>query len=171
MPRKPKPDPTKRCAYCNTTLTRKRFASGLEDMARFMLRKFCGRPCMAAWQEGRIKVATPKNSRRQSCKKRKTSCENCGSTKRLASHHIDGNPLNNADSNLKTLCAVCHMQTHWREWKATTKQPKQCAYCSSPARHLGLCNTHYSRYRRHGDPLVVKRFNGHGKPVYLKDSE
>lgn len=30
---------------------------------------------------------------------------------------------------------------------------KKCKYCDSPAESLGLCNKHYLRYRRHGDPL------------------
>jgi len=49
----------------------------------------------------------------QSCeykskKQRKNKCENCGSTKKLQSDHIDGNRSNNDPSNLRTLCHPCH---------------------------------------------------------------
>lgn len=39
---------------------------------------------------------------------KKSSCENCSSTKHLMVHHKDGNRKNNKPSNLKTLCWSCH---------------------------------------------------------------
>jgi len=39
---------------------------------------------------------------------KKSKCENCGSTKNLMVHHINGNRKNNKPSNLKTLCWSCH---------------------------------------------------------------
>lgn len=37
------------------------------------------------------------------------SCQDCGDTKHLELHHIDGNHRNNADSNLVKVCRRCHM--------------------------------------------------------------
>lgn len=33
---------------------------------------------------------------------------------------------------------------------------KTCDYCDRPSRAKGMCSTHYQRFLRHGDPLVVK---------------
>jgi hypothetical protein len=35
-------------------------------------------------------------------------CEICGSLSKLSFHHCDGNPINNANENLQTLCLSCH---------------------------------------------------------------
>lgn len=41
------------------------------------------------------------------------SCEGCGDhAERLVLHHIDGNPKNNAPTNLTYLCVPCHMALH-----------------------------------------------------------
>src|SRR5262249_1129859 len=126
-------------SQCGKKLMQKRFSSGvLESPSMLKRRKFCNQTCMAAFQTGRFrKPPTAQWSRAQSNKTRKAACENCGSTSRLHVHHIDSNPLNNTPSNLQTLCSVCHMRTHWREWKATTKQPKPCLVCDRPARTNG----------------------------------
>ena len=161
-------DPIKFCAKCQKPMFRKRVGSRLEDRTVFLNRKFCDRRCMALNMEGKIKVLTPQSSRNQATKKMKAACEDCGGCHRMAVHHVDGNPLNNDPQNLRTLCASCHMRTHWREWRATTRQQKQCKVCDKPARHVGYCNTHYTRFRKHGDPLIVVRWNGHGERVVLR---
>ena len=154
-------DPKKNCAQCGALMQRKRFNSGLEDRGRFKQRKYCDQKCMAAAMEGRMKIPSRQNSRRQSLKMRKDRCENCGVTSRLHAHHRDSNPMNNDLSNIQTLCASCHMHTHWREWRVTKFPLKSCKHCEKRARHRGLCNTHYTRFRRHGDPLLRReRQNG-----------
>ena len=40
-------------------------------------------------------------------------CVGCGSSKVLI-HHIDGNRRNNKDSNLSTLCPICHKKAHMK---------------------------------------------------------
>lgn len=38
-------------------------------------------------------------------------CSNCGGSK-AERHHVDGNPKNNAPSNIRFLCHRCHMAEH-----------------------------------------------------------
>lgn len=45
--------------------------------------------------------------------KKKDFCENCGGKEnKLEQHHIDRDPYNNRENNLKTLCYVCHKKIH-----------------------------------------------------------
>lgn len=156
MPRPPKPDPIKHCMACGKLLTRKRFNSVLEDMGAFRRRKYCDQACMANGMEGTIKVPSPKNSRRQSAKKVQERCESCERMGRLHVHHMDENPLNNALSNLMTLCGSCHRRIHSPNFAGTPEQRKPCKHCSMPAMQRGLCFTHLNRYKKHGDPLLRK---------------
>src|SRR5215469_15575787 len=87
-----------------------------------------------------------------------SACERCGTTSQLNLHHNDRDRSNNSAENLQTLCAPCHTRWHW----AHDKKPKRrhsptCTVCGKPARRLGLCETHRSRYLRHGSPYLVKR--------------
>ncbi len=169
MPRKPLPVPMKHCKHCGAILTRKRFNGRLEDRSAFMRRKYCDRKCMAAAMEGKIKVLNARNSRKQATKTRSKSCAHCGSGSRLQVHHRDGNPLNNEPSNLVTLCASCHMRLHWQDWKKTKYPQRHCLHCDKPARHRGLCNTHWTRYRKYGNPLL-RRERRNGEWVWFMDA-
>lgn len=152
-----KPTPIKHCRKCRTRLERKDFNGTLEDLAAFRRRKFCDRTCMAAWMEGRIKKPSPQASRRQSAKAVGPSCELCGRTGcRLHVHHKDQNPENNAPTNLQTLCGSCHRVSHSPNYTGTPPRRKPCALCSRPVARIGLCNTHLTRLKRHGDPLAKK---------------
>lgn len=143
------------CQACGKRLVRKRFPSGLEDLARFRLRKYCDQACMATGYEGQIKNPTPQNSRRQSAKKRKAQCELCGKPGRHV-HHRDENPLNNEASNLQTLCVSCHRRSHSPNFMGTAARRKPCLHCSKPAVKKGLCWTHNTRRKKYGDPLLTK---------------
>jgi len=62
----------------------------------------------------------------------KRSCEICGETKkRIDRHHIDGDTLNNEESNIRFLCRKCHMQEDGRLGKfvdlAKSNQPRAVA--------------------------------------------
>jgi hypothetical protein len=143
----------KHCRKCGALLTRKMFGDTLEDLGAFKRRHFCGRACMAEWMEGQTKVPNKRNGRRQGKKQRKEACEECGTIEgMIIAHHRDENPLNNEPSNVVTLCQSCHMKGHWREWKKTTRRPKQCKYCDKPARRNEMCPMHATRMRRHGSP-------------------
>ena len=53
---------------------------------------------------------------------RKDACEQCGSTKELCVHHIDGNRKNDVEENMMTLCKKCHQKSH------TKRDPKTGRY-------------------------------------------
>lgn len=109
MPRKP--DPVRHCPVCGKLMERKRYSGGtLEDRTRFLSRKTCSAAC-GATRAVVTKDALHWRARRH----RKEACEECGTTTDLHVHHVDRNPENNDPSNLKTLCASCHLKLHWRE--------------------------------------------------------
>lgn len=159
MGRKMKLDPLKHCKACGAVLRRKRMPSGqIEDMGSFLRRLYCNQACMAKGMEG-MKVVSPQNSRKQSRKSCRGQCEQCGRPRqsgRLYVHHIDENPLNNEPSNLKTLCGSCHRLEHTRKSKGTPLPLRLCAYCTSPARKRGMCQKHYQRWKKHGDPFLIQ---------------
>ncbi len=112
MGRPRKTDPIKYCAYCGNLLSRKRFGGRLEDLGRFLLRKYCGQDCMemGMMHESPNLAALRKRSQRL----KGTACDHCGATEKLHIHHEDRNPANNSPSNLMTLCASCHLKHHWK---------------------------------------------------------
>lgn len=165
MPRSRSIVAERHCKQCNKSLVRKQYPSAIEDIARFKKRKFCDRKCMGEGYEGKIKVLNERNSRKQSAKKNTGVCNRCSrviADTRLYVHHRDENPLNNEPDNLETLCGKCH-QTHHQG-----KDPVPCKHCSNHARHIGLCNTHYTRFRTNGDPLI-RRVRIGGKWVQVRD--
>lgn len=52
---------------------------------------------------------------------RKGKCERCAATKKLHVHHVDGNPNNHHERNLKTLCQSCHHLAHGHRVKPAQK--------------------------------------------------
>lgn len=152
----------KYCAICGATLQRKRYGSRIEDPNVFEKRKYCDMKCAAV---GFLHdTVTVSGSRQRATRMRKSACELCGTTRRpgerrLHVHHKDRNPLNNAPDNLMTVCAQCHHDIHGNTRKKTCNF--KCSVCGGPARKLNMCNVHYERYRRHGDPLLMlKRISG-----------
>lgn len=102
-----------------------------------------------------VKGWVPKSVRQEQMK---DSCEKCGSDYLLNLHHIDGNRQNNSSENLLTLCPACHTQWHWEAGKTPWRRhPAFCTVCGKPANHLGLCETHRTRFKRHGSPYLVKK--------------
>lgn len=88
-------------------------------------------------------------------------CEECGAVANLHIHHMDMNPANNAPSNLKTFCASCHLRWHWKHGnhRASMQMPPQsCIVCEKALPRLwgGMCQKHYQRFRKYGDPLMTK---------------
>ena len=83
-------------------------------------------------------------------------CHECGGKNMLGVHHIDGNPGNNEQKNLLTLCASCHTSWHWRNGKRMPRRQSVCTVCGHPARKLDMCQKHYQRYRKYGDPSLTK---------------
>ncbi len=158
MPLK-KADPVKHCLHCKQLLTRKRFNGRCEDMAVFLRRKFCGRECMAK------SMIQPVVSRQgylcRARKHRKDMCDLCGGKDGLSINHKNRDWTDNSPGNLETLCISCHMKKHWAEPGRLYDVPKSppCEVCGKvEARsHHGMCQKHWQRVKRHGDPHLVKR--------------
>lgn len=117
MPHPRKPDPFKKCEICGLPLVRKRYNGRLEDRGVFLRRGRCNQACANSRA-----VVDDDSYRWRARRSRKDACETCGSTVRLHVHHVDGQPSNNSASNLRTLCASCHMRLHWADpvWRAKT---------------------------------------------------
>lgn len=75
-------------------------------------------------------------------------CEKCGRESARDVHHVDGNHMNNERSNLQRICRGCHNQAH--------RPAKCCVICGRPQKGLGYCELHYQRFKKWGDPLIVK---------------
>lgn len=164
MGRESLPVPDRWCAECGTPLARKRFRGRLEDRGPFLRRRFCNRACMARYQT-RPTVGLSRLHQRASRFVRSV-CEECGGRSQLGVHHMDRNPANNDASNLRTLCASCHTSWHWKHGKRSSATPSLCRICSSRSRKSGLCQKHYQRFRKYGDPCLTKRGNGSGYVLY-----
>lgn len=117
MGRPRKVDPIKHCANCGSQLLRKMMNGRLEDMGVFLRRKYCNQDCMA---RAFVKDAPSHTDtfHWRARKLRGTACESCGATKRLHTHHIDGNERNNSPDNIQTLCGSCHNSHHHRARRA-----------------------------------------------------
>lgn len=61
---------------------------------------------------------------------------------------VGGNHLNNSVENLVRICRSCHNREH--------RQRALCTICGTPAKGLGYCEKHYQRFKKWGDPTIVK---------------
>lgn len=82
-------------------------------------------------------------------------CERCAVKPGTDRHHKDGDPGNNAPSNLTLLCRSCHMIEDGRlerfmAYKPPVTPPKPCVECGKPSKPLrrGLCHACNERLRR-----------------------
>ena len=162
MPRKPTPE--KFCEACGKQMERKRLKNGdLESLLHFNKRPFCDRECMKAGFRARPKNHKP-DARMGRYHARNIkgpgSCERCGKPDALDVHHRDENPLNNSPENLERLCRGCHTRHH--------RPTISCSVCGKPQKGLGYCEKHYQRFKKWGDPLMVKQ-NQHTEPQQILD--
>ena len=102
-----KQEPKKHCEFCGTEMFRKRFNGRLEDFSVFDRRNYCSLSCANS-----TKDPTEAAFRWRAVKLRGASCEKCGATSKLHTHHIDGDISNNVPENIQTLCASCHITHH-----------------------------------------------------------
>ena len=156
----PKPDPVKSCASCGQNLRRKRFNGRLEDMSAFARRKYCDFKCMGEGMTVESPTLGGIYQRAQREVPLGAKCQMCGTTEKLQRHHLDENPGNNAIENLMTLCGPCHTKWHWQHGKKAWKPANACSVCGEPVKGHGYCLKHYQRFKKHGDPLLVKRRGG-----------
>jgi hypothetical protein len=156
MGRPPKPTPERYCQECGKRLERKRRPNGkLENLTYFNGRKFCDLRCTAT-NFGRrhspdVKESAAHHHARQIVPK--GPCNRCGNPLASDVHHRDHNYLNNAPENLERLCRSCHKQEH--------ASRGSCVICGLPHVALGYCKTHYRRFKKHGDPLIVRILKTH----------
>lgn len=152
-----KPTPEKYCEYCGKKLERKRFGEKgkIEDIPHFLKRKYCNIDCMRKAYV--IKDGSTQDNRGAHASARKIVylieqrekvCSICGSTEMVDIHHADGNFHNNSSENLMLVCRGCHMKLHHQE------KPK-CKICGKECKKTthGMCNKHYLRWKKYGDPL------------------
>ena len=148
-------DEEKYCEYCGKKLVRKKFKSKIEDFGVFKRRRYCDRVCYRKAQIKKDATSQKYRAAHASAKAiqyivmEKTGvCEKCGATKNIDVHHIDGDWHNNNPKNLIILCRSCHSKLHHPKGK--------CYLCGKPVKGHGLCNMHYIRYKKYGNPLLYQ---------------
>ena len=150
MPRKE--TPLKHCVHCGKQLERKRWKHGvLESLLHYGRRKYCDRICMAkAFDAREDRTDTLPCSARWHSRKLVPpgSCEVCGALDARDVHHMDGDVHNNVVENLMRICRSCHNSKH--------RKRKPCRICGKPQKGLLLCNKHYLRFKKYGNPLYTK---------------
>lgn len=150
----PKPTPERYCAFCGKKLERKIFKSKREDLSIFNKRKYCNRECMKKAYVRNGATHQDYSSAHHTSRKivylienREAKCQLCGAIRNIDIHHIDGNYGNNHSENLMVVCRSCHMKIH--------RQKPVCRICGKPVKGLGLCDKHYQRFKKYGDPNHV----------------
>jgi len=160
MPKKQ--DPLKYCQYCGSLLERKRFLSGrLEDFNVFMKRKYCNQTCMAKAFDARPSRSAETSTCHYHARKLVPQgvCEVCGCSVATDVHHKNGDFTNNNPDNLMRICRSCHNKMH--------RKKKTCVICGNPQKGHGYCSKHLIRFKKYGNPHLVK-VNQHG-PVFLSE--
>lgn len=151
MPMPRKPDPEKYCAHCGKRLVRKRWKSGdLESLLHFGRRKYCDLQCFAKAMDAKPSMAQTDTTGHYHARKAKAkgACEVCGKERARDVHHLDGNCHNNSPANLRRICRSCHVLGH--------REERRCVICGGPHKGLGFCEKHYQRFKKWGDPMLVK---------------
>jgi len=55
----------------------------------------------------------------------------------------------------------CHTALHHRQGDIMPKKTKPpCSVCGKPSSRLGFCNTHLTRFKKHGSPYLTKKQTG-----------
>ncbi len=152
MPMPKKPTPVRYCCECGQKLERKRLPSGdLESLLHFTRRKFCSRSCMGLTFDRRHSQQVGWSAAHSVARSivPKGPCSRCGKPEGRDVHHKDHNHLNNSPSNLERICRSCHVREH--------RAKGSCRICGKPQKGLNLCEKHYQRFKKWGDPLAFKR--------------
>ena len=155
-----KPTPERYCQFCGKKLERKRLPNGdLEYLIHFNRKVYCDRNCMKQAFAQKPSCATSWSGTHKAARKivPKGSCEICGAANALDVHHLDCDYQNNDPQNLIRICRSCHIKQH--------RFTRSCSVCGKPVKGLGYCDKHYQRFKKWGNPLMVKQ-NQH-RPAML----
>lgn len=151
MPRTKAPDPEKYCEVCSKKLARKRFSSGaLESLLHFSRRKYCNATCMGVSFAAKPQRSQSWEAYHYHARKLvpEGPCAACGKPDAIDVHHLDGNHTNNDPANLQRTCRSCHTKAH--------RGGKSCQICNKPSRRYGYCEMHAQRFKKWGDPTIIK---------------
>jgi hypothetical protein len=151
MPMPQKPTPRKFCIYCGKLLIRQRERDGdLESLLHFGRRKYCDRVCFAKALDAKPSASTGWTMTHYHARKLVPpgKCEICKVRKGGDVHHRDGDHTNNDRGNLQRVCRGCHTRLH--------RVRSVCSICGQPAKGHGYCNKHYIRWKKFGDPLMLR---------------
>ncbi len=164
MPRKPKPDPEKYCLRCGKLLHRYRYGKRLEDMTRFKKRSYCSLRCANSRGIKSMDSTTQHHISNRFIQEHCASCGRSDSPKwKLHVHHINHDWTDHRMENLITLCVSCHLAIHRRKLKP-------CKVCGEPSRRHQMCQKHYQRFVKYGNPLMTakrKKGTAHQSEVVL----
>ena len=97
---------------------------------------------------------------------RADQCSVCGSTTHVHRHHLDMNPQNNAQDNIRILCVKCHAKAHVTMEKGRNVRSRPCAICGKTfrptrSRRGRVCSS--ACLREMGRQSAAKRWTGHSK--------
>lgn len=160
MNRRKKLDVSKNCQQCGSPLSRKT----KECIRDFLQRMYCDRLCAGAARAARPKRTTDPSLLRRRARELVPPgpCEECGAPSGRDVHHRDGDHANNARANLQRLCRSCHMRHH---------RPKgNCKVCGGQVQANGYCAKHGTRFKKYGNPYLVKVGASRFGPGVLKFS-
>jgi hypothetical protein len=151
--------PSKTCEFCGTSFNRKRHSNGkLEASTHYNRRKFCSLGCAAKHNGQAQRRPVVGWGRLGRLLLEPGSCVRCGSPKGEV-HHKDENWQNNRAENLERLCRSCHMKEHNPSAPCTVGGCPNTVTWTNGKRNIGgrgMCSKHYQRWKKWGDPLVVK---------------
>jgi hypothetical protein len=116
----------------------------------------------AAWKKIRLRILERDDF----------TCAYCGyrSEKRQQVNHIDGDPKNNEDENLETICPDCHRVMHSGLW--CTKMHTMRLYSRSNYSQNDIIRiTREMRSQEHSDEGIVKHLGLEGPLPWMQDLE
>jgi len=124
----------------------------LESLLHFNRRPYCDRECMkAAFRAKPKKRDSSWMTAHYHARNLKPPgpCERCGKPNGSDVHHKNGDWQDNSPENLERLCRSCHNREH--------RPRAACSICGKPVKGYGYCDKHYQRFKKWGDPLMVKQ--------------
>lgn len=135
------------------------------------VKRTADRPTSDRW--GRTRRTADRHWQQAVREKDRYTCQRCGKVeKHIHAHHVAPRSrrpdLKHEVSNGKCLCNSCHTWVHRNPIEATAlgllsdasyelAQKSKCRVCGLPAQGYQLCPKHYTRWRKHGDPMLTMK--------------